>query len=57
MESYGKTHEGRTMVHLIVTSAQNHKRLNQIKENNGKLADPRKLASAEEGKRIEGPKC
>ena len=52
MQSYGKTYEGRTMVHLFITSPENHRRLEQIQEDNGKLADPRKLASAEAGRRL-----
>ncbi|MEO2047770.1 MAG: M14 family zinc carboxypeptidase [Pirellulales bacterium] len=49
MKPYGKTHEGRAMVHLFITSLENHQRLDQIKADNGRLADPRKLANAEAG--------
>jgi len=49
LKPYGETHEGRTLVHLFITSAENHQRLDQIKEDNGKLTDPRKLANAEAG--------
>ncbi len=52
MNPYGKTHEGRTMVHLFITSPKNHRRLDQIKAGNGKLADPRKLASAAVGRKL-----
>ena len=45
----GKTHEGRTLVHLIITSPENQQRLEQIKADNGKLADPRKLPNAKAG--------
>jgi len=36
MVPYGKTYEGRTMVHLFITSPKNHRRLNQIKAGNGR---------------------
>ena len=37
MKPYGKTHEGRTMVHLFITSQKNHQRLDQIKTDNGSV--------------------
>jgi len=40
------------MVHLLVTSPENHQRLDQIKADNGRLADPRKLANAEAGRML-----
>ena len=46
LTAYGKTHEGRTLYYLTITSPANHKRLDQIREDNAKLADPRKLAGA-----------
>ena len=46
LTSYGQTHEGRTLYHLTITSPSNHKRLDQIKSNNAKLSDPRKLTSS-----------
>ena len=52
MKPYGKTHEGRTLFHLFITSPKNHQRLDQIKAGNGKLADPRKLASAAAGRKL-----
>ncbi len=52
MNPYGKTHEGRTMVHLFITSPKNHQRLDQIKAGNGRLADPRKLANAAAGTKL-----
>ncbi|MHC4068134.1 MAG: M14 family zinc carboxypeptidase [Planctomycetota bacterium] len=52
MNPYGKSHEGRTLVHLFITSPKNHQRLDQIKAGNGKLADPRKLASAAAGSKL-----
>jgi hypothetical protein len=52
MSPFGKTHEGRTLVHLIITSPKNHQRLEQIKAANAKLADPRKLLNVEEGRKL-----
>jgi hypothetical protein len=52
MKPYGQTHEGRTLVNLFITSPENHQRLDQIKAGNGKLADPRKLASAAAGRKL-----
>ena len=49
LKPYGETHEGRTLVHLFITSAENHQRLDQIKEDNGKLTDPRKLPNTAAG--------
>jgi hypothetical protein len=52
MNPFGKTHEGRTLVHLIITSPKNHQRLEQIKSGNAKLADPRKFPNPEAGKEL-----
>ncbi len=52
LNPYGKTHEGRTMVHLFITSPENHRRLDQLKAGNGKLADPRKLENAAAGRAL-----
>lgn len=41
----GKTHEGRTLVYVLITSEANQKKIGAIKENIGKLADPRLLRS------------
>ena len=45
LTAYGRTHEGRTLYYVTITSRANHKRLDQIKANNAKLSDPRKLKS------------
>jgi len=45
LTAYGQTHEGRTLYYVTITSRANHKRLDQIKANNAKLSDPRKLKS------------
>ena len=44
---HGSTHEGRPLVHVIVTSPANQERLDAILENLGKLDDPRGLSDAE----------
>lgn len=43
---YGKTHEGRTLEYLVITSEKNRKRLDDIKKNNQRLADPRNINPA-----------
>ena len=45
LTSYGRTHEGRDLYYLTITSSANHKRLDQIKADNAKLSDPRLLNS------------
>ena len=52
LTEYGKTHEGRTLYYLTIASPANHKRLDQIKANNAKLADPRKLERSEQADRL-----
>ncbi|MHC4147627.1 MAG: M14 family zinc carboxypeptidase [Planctomycetota bacterium] len=46
LTSYGQSHEGRALYYLTITSQANHRRLEQIKADNGKLSDPRKLDGA-----------
>ena len=48
LTEYGKSHEGRTLYHLTITSPANHKNLNNIKSHNAKLADPRKLTDKDD---------
>ena len=50
--SYGKSHEGRTLYYLTITSEANHRRLEQIKADNTKLSDPRKLGGAAQADRL-----
>ncbi len=47
-----QTHEGRAIYYLTISSEANIAKVDRIKMDNAKLADPRKLASAEEGDRI-----
>ena len=52
LTAYGKTHEGRTLYYLTITNSANHKRLKEIKANNEKLSDPRKLRGSEQANRL-----
>ena len=52
LTSYGKSHKGRRLYYLTITSSKNHKRLAQIKANNSKLSDPRTLSGPEQAERI-----
>lgn len=45
---FGKTYEGRSLYHLIITSENNFKKLNEIQNSISKLADPRKISSDKE---------
>jgi hypothetical protein len=53
LTSYGRTHEGRDLYYLTITSPTNHKRLDQIKAENAKLSDPRLLHSGQVDQLIE----
>jgi len=52
LASYGKSHKGRKLYYLTITSTENHKRLDEIKMDNSKLSDPRTLSGPEEAQRI-----
>jgi hypothetical protein len=52
LNSYGQTHEGRTLYYLTITSPDNHKRLDKIKADNTKLADPRKLKNTNQARSL-----
>jgi len=45
--SFGRTHEGRELVGVVIASTENIARLDAIKADLGKLADPRGVAQAE----------
>jgi len=49
---YGKTYELRPLNYLVITSPDNFARIDEIRQNNLKLADPRKLSNPEEAKTI-----
>jgi uncharacterized membrane protein len=53
LTSYGRTHEGRDLYYLTITSPANHNRLDQIKMDNAKLSDPRLLDSGQVDQFIE----
>ncbi len=44
---YGKTHEGRTLYYLVISSESNIKKLDALKADMAKLADPRSVSAAE----------
>ena len=48
---YGKTHEGRALYYMVIASEANLNRLDGLKADMAKLADPRKV-SKEEGDRL-----
>ena len=43
---YARSHEGRALYYMIVTSPENHGRIDRIKAGIGKLADPRGLSES-----------
>ncbi|MEK6651109.1 MAG: M14 family zinc carboxypeptidase [Bacteroidota bacterium] len=47
VETYGSSYEHRPLRVLIVTSVENHRRLDAIREDNLRLTDPRTLSAAE----------
>lgn len=46
MGTYGETYEGRMLPYLVVTTAQNQGRLDQLKRNSRRLSDPASLSDA-----------
>ncbi len=50
---YGKSYEGRSLYYLVISSASNINRLDQIQANIGRLADPRTLDPVEANHRME----
>ncbi|MFC1608258.1 M14 family zinc carboxypeptidase [Candidatus Latescibacterota bacterium] len=48
----GTTHENRTLFYLVVSSEDNMARLDEIQDNIGKLADPRRIESDDEAESI-----
>jgi hypothetical protein len=47
LTQFGLSHEGRPLVYLVATSAENHRRLDEIKAGHAQLADPRGTAPEE----------
>ena len=52
LETHGSTYEGRQLYHLIISSPENLSRIDEIRSNIGKLADPRTIKSRSESDRI-----
>ena len=52
LHAYGSTHEQRTLYYAVITSEENHDRIERIRSAIGKLADPRRLVSQAEADRI-----
>ncbi len=52
LTSYAKSHEGRPLYYLTITSKSNHGKLDSIRQANAKLADPRTLSDPSEAQRI-----
>ncbi|UZR92777.1 M14 family zinc carboxypeptidase [Chondrinema litorale] len=47
VHEYGKTYEDRPLVYMVITSEKNQQRIEEIRENNLKLADPINTPSSE----------
>lgn len=47
LTEYGKSHEGRPLVYLTITSQKNHKKLEEIKAEHLKLSDPESSESVD----------
>jgi hypothetical protein len=50
--TYGETYEGRKLYYLVISSPENMSKLDEIKRNISRLADPRKLKDENEGENI-----
>jgi hypothetical protein len=55
LETFGRTHEGRELVWIAISSPANLARLDEIRADLGKLADPRGLGEAEAQRILGGP--
>ncbi|MFB3131292.1 MAG: M14 family metallopeptidase, partial [Rhodothermales bacterium] len=47
MHEYGRTHEGRPLHYLVVASPENHARIDEIRQNNLRLAEGEALSNAD----------
>ena len=52
LHSYGQTYEGRELIYLIITSVENHNKLEKLRKNISKLADPRTMNRKEKVENI-----
>ncbi len=53
IRTYGETYEGRTLYALVITSASNHSRLEEIRQNNLKLTESEEISTEEAENLIE----
>ena len=53
MHHYGKTYEGRSLQYLVITSPENHARIDQIRSDNLRLAEGNGLSDADASSIIE----
>lgn len=53
LREYARSHEGRALYCLVISSPENMARLDEIKAGMARLADPRSLSSAEAGDLVE----
>ena len=47
LTNFGKTHEGRDLVYAVITSPANHARIDEIRAQHARLADPRGLSESD----------
>ena len=47
MHEYGRTHEGRPLHYLVIATPENHARLDEIRQNNLRLAEGEALSNAD----------
>lgn len=52
LHEYARSHEQRALYYAVITSPENHRRLERIRSAIGKLADPRKLDNDAQAQRI-----
>jgi len=47
LSSYGKTYEGRPLIYLVISSQENQQNIEQIRQNNLRLADPTSMSTSD----------
>jgi hypothetical protein len=47
LHTFGQTHEGRELCYAVITSPENQSKIDRLRENHAKLADPRGLGVSE----------
>jgi len=53
LDTYGQTYEGRELVYLVLTSAQNQQRLDELKRNSRRLSEPSTLSAGERNRLLQ----